>query len=337
VSSEPATIERQRTELEARVSALASARQGEELAARLALLEGGHSGLTWRGVLSAADGERPLVVKSVPPGRPPRGRHDVLRQARIMAALGGSAVRVPEILFASEEEPQFFAMEMVAGDSAEPVLDGGAEGEGAAELARAWREIVGQLVALGAAELGALTAAPEPALSGGEELERWEATMRAAGLDADPRARRLAAALAAAVPAAVPATIVHGDFRLGNTLRRDGRVGAVIDWEIWGRGDPRTDLAWLCIFAEPAQLRPLGRELAGVPAPAALLVAYAEQGGSVADFEWFAALARFKLASIQAHNIERHRSGRRHDPYLEAWEPVVPRLLERGLELLAKD
>jgi hypothetical protein len=35
--------------------------------------------------------------------------------------------------------------------------------------------------------------------------------------------------------------IDHGDDRLGHTLRRGGRVEAVIDWEIWSVGDPRVD------------------------------------------------------------------------------------------------
>ena len=46
-------------------------------------MPGGHSGLTYRVDTS----EGPLVVKSVPPGQKAIGRHDMLRQARILEAL----------------------------------------------------------------------------------------------------------------------------------------------------------------------------------------------------------------------------------------------------------
>ncbi len=41
--------------------------------------------------------------------------------------------------------------------------------------------------------------------------------------------------------------LVHGDFRLGNLLVDDGRLGAVVDWELAHAGDPMCDLAWMCL------------------------------------------------------------------------------------------
>ena len=52
-----------------------------------ARMPGGHSGLTYRVETSAGA----LVVKSVPPGQKPIGRHDMLRQARIIDALAPTA------------------------------------------------------------------------------------------------------------------------------------------------------------------------------------------------------------------------------------------------------
>lgn len=43
------------------------------------------------------------------------------------------------------------------------------------------------------------------------------------------------------------ATLVHGDFRNGNLLVDDGRLTAVLDWELGHIGDPMEDLAWLCV------------------------------------------------------------------------------------------
>ncbi len=49
--------------------------------------------------------------------------------------------------------------------------------------------------------------------------------------------------------------VVHGDFRLGNLLAVDERITAVIDWEIWSVGDPRIDLGWFLVNADPETYR----------------------------------------------------------------------------------
>ncbi len=41
--------------------------------------------------------------------------------------------------------------------------------------------------------------------------------------------------------------IVHADFRTGNLLVDDGRLSAVLDWELAHVGDPMEDLAYLCL------------------------------------------------------------------------------------------
>ena len=44
---------------------------------------------------------------------------------------------------------------------------------------------------------------------------------------------------------------MHGDFRLGNLLADDQGINAVVDWEIWSVGDPRVDVGWFLINADP--------------------------------------------------------------------------------------
>lgn len=41
--------------------------------------------------------------------------------------------------------------------------------------------------------------------------------------------------------------IVHADFRTGNLLVENGRLSAVLDWELAHVGDPMEDLAYLCL------------------------------------------------------------------------------------------
>src|SRR5207253_9373489 len=59
--------------------------------------------------------------------------------------------------------------------------------------------------------------------------------------------------LSARIPEQGPAAIVHGDYRLDNTmLGDDGRVKAVLDWEICTLGDPLADIGLLLVYwADP--------------------------------------------------------------------------------------
>ena len=68
---------------------------------------------------------------------------------------------------------------------------------------------------------------------------------RPAALDEDLSERQVRDALARAWPPARrnEPVLLHGDFWPGNTLWRDGRLAAVIDWEDAGSGDPLADLA----------------------------------------------------------------------------------------------
>ena len=39
--------------------------------------------------------------------------------------------------------------------------------------------------------------------------------------------------------------VVHGDYRIGNFISKDGRIRAIIDWEFCHLGDPHEDLAFI--------------------------------------------------------------------------------------------
>ena len=45
-------------------------------------------------------------------------------------------------------------------------------------------------------------------------------------------------------PRAQQVSLVHGDYRLGNFLERDGRISVILDWELVHLGDPIEDLGW---------------------------------------------------------------------------------------------
>jgi aminoglycoside phosphotransferase (APT) family kinase protein len=314
------------TELGARVRAAIAAELGVETGP-LERLPGGHSGLTYR----AAAGDGALVIKAVPPGQRSIGRHDMLRQARIMAALQGSGVPVPMIRVIDEVEPAWFAMELMEGESLEPVLDDPAVDPILA--AARMRQAADLMPRLHAVDLATLPI-DAPALTPADELSRWVRTMGAVPPELVPAAEKVRSLLEAHVPAPLAPVLVHGDYRLGNIIARGTEPVALIDWEIWAAGDPRVELGWFAVFAAGDNFPGVGRHVEGLPDPAEILDRYADGGPALPDFTWFDALGRFKMAAIMGHNLRRHREGRHHDPAQEQLPATIERLLSTALERL---
>ena len=293
---------------------------------------GGHSGLTYRiGV-----GSHEFVVKAVPLGQRPVGRHDMLRQARILQALAPTDVPVP-VVRATEEPAEgdgqaWFAMDLVPGESLEPVLDDPAV-EPALAAAR-MRRAAEVLPRLHAVPLDTLPVDGEP-LSPSDELARWVRTMNAVPPELAPRADELRERLTAHVPDAIAPVLVHGDYRLGNILSQGREPAALIDWEIWSPGDPRVELGWFLVFADGSNFPGVGREVPGLPSADELVGLYTGPSAPLPDLAWFDALGRFKMAAIMGHNLRRHREGRHHDPDQEKLPATIERLIVTGLERLA--
>jgi aminoglycoside phosphotransferase (APT) family kinase protein len=183
-------------------------------------------------------------------------------------------------------------------------------------------------------DAGRLPLPPQPVLGPGGELGRWARTLRAVPVELRPLGEPLLDLLAADVPADVVPRLVHGDLRLGNVLCVDREITAVIDWEIWGVGDPRIDLAWFLLFTDPANFPGVGNPVDGLPGEEELIVTYAGEHGEPPGLRWFRALARLKMAAIMGHNIKRHREGRHHDPVQEQLPPTVAAMLRTGVALL---
>lgn len=290
----------------------------------LTRLPGGHSGLTYRVETS----EGPLVVKSVPENQKAVGRHDMLRQARIISALAPTDVPVPAVVATDDTEPAWFAMQLVGGESLEPVLD-----EPAVEPSLAAQRMLRAAEILPALHDVPLDKVPVDAdpLSPGDELARWTRTMAAVPPHLVPDADQLHRRLSGGVPPAVEPTLVHGDYRLGNLICDGTEPVALIDWEIWSVGDPRVELGWFLVFADGANFPGVGREVEGLPTPHELVEAYAADGRPVDDLAWFDALGRYKMAAIMGHNLRRHLEGRHHDPDQERLPATIQRLIATGL------
>lgn len=293
----------------------------------LRVLPGGHSGLTYK--IPTGNGD--LVIKAVPEGQRSIGRHDMLKQARIMRCLADTDVPVPRIVAVDETEPAWFAMEFIVGESLEPVLDD-PEIEPILAAAR-MRRAAEILPTLHSVPL-ALLPRDAPRFSPPDELARWSRTMAAVPPELVPGSAELEHRLAAATPEAIAPTLVHGDYRLGNILSVGQEPTALIDWEIWSIGDPRVELGWFLVFADGSNFPGVGRDVPGLPTEQELLELYAKDGTEFEELDWFNALGRFKMAAIMGHNLRRHREGRHHDPDQERLPDTIARLISTGHDRL---
>ena len=313
--------------LERRVRERLSAAAGAELTG-FERLPGGHSGLTYRAVTTGGT----YVVKAVPEGREAIGRHDMLRQARIMRALAPTEVPVPRIVVDDDSEPAWFAMDFVSGESLEPVLDDPAVApEIAAARMRRAAEVLPRLHAVALDTVPGIEAALTPA----DELARWARTLDAVPPELVAGGERLLELLGHRIPEPLAPTVVHGDYRLGNIIAAGTEPVALIDWEIWSAGDPRVELGWFLVFADGTNFPEVGRTVPGLPSAAELVDRYRAGGPALPELTWFDALGRLKMAAIMGHNVRRHREGRHHDPDQEKLPATIDRLIETGTALLA--
>jgi hypothetical protein len=143
--------------------------------------------------------------------------------------------------------------------------------------------------------------------------------------------------LRASMPPPMAPVLQHGDFRLGNTLAREGRVLAVIDWEIWTVGDPRVDLAWYLMSTHSSKQRSAVRDVDGMPSDEELVGIYKDTSGlPVADLRWFEAFTQFKAAAITGQIIKHNRRSDEPNTVVSSWDPdLPPTFLSTAAALLA--
>jgi aminoglycoside phosphotransferase (APT) family kinase protein len=173
----------------------------------------------------------------------------------------------------------------------------------------------------------------EPVVDAAAEVDRWSATLQTVEQATVPGWTETAEALRARVPTPMGPSVVHGDFRLGNLLAAGADITAVIDWEIWSVGDPRIDLGWFLVNADPHTYRRPSRYRDAVPPVADLVARY---GAGVPDVRWFMALACFKSAATWSLIVKHNRRRPQPRAEIEAMTPVLPRLLERARAHLSR-
>ncbi|MGH2937958.1 MAG: phosphotransferase family protein [Solirubrobacterales bacterium] len=304
-------------------------------------LGGGHSNLTF--LLSR--GEERFVLRRPPRGDLAASANDVLREARILAAMQETSVPVPRILARCEDPAligaPFFVMSYVPGaivnDRLPPALD---RPEVPARIAE---EAMKTLVEIHAADLEAsgLEAFGRPSGYLERQLRRFGSLLEANATRPLPDLELVADWLAANRPPSSRTTFVHGDFRLGNLLfAADLGVAGVLDWEMATVGDPLADLGYMtAMWSEQTDAEnpmfALSRLTcgAGFPGRADLARAYVELTGVDVDaLGWYQVLALWKAAIFLEGSYRRFSSGASGDAYFATLGEGVPALARTARE-----
>lgn len=151
------------------------------------------------------------------------------------------------------------------------------------------------------------------------ELGRWS-TARV------PMLELAAAWLREHAPVAMRISITHGDYRIGNFLEVDGKITAILDWELVRLGDPVEDVGWVCMQAwrgrspymchlfEREELRDRYSALTGTEV-------------SLADMAYWEAFGTFKLAIMHYGAADCFARRGFNDLRMAGMSAQIPRML----------
>jgi len=306
------------------------------------LIAGGRSNLTY--VIS--DGTHDWVLRRPPLGHVVETAHDMRREYRVLAGLEGTPVPVPRVLAYHGEDDligaPFYVMENVHGrvlrtkDEMATLTPAEARAcsERLVDVLAALHSVDYQAVGLG--DFGR----PDGFLA--RNVARWGKQWQANKTRELPALDELARRLDAALPESGPPSIVHGDYRLDNTMLAaddPGRIVAVLDWEMSTLGDPLTDVGLLLVYwGGGEQLTTVTtHEVADIPGFLSrdeVVARYAEQSGrDIQHLDFYVLFAMYKLAIIVEGINARYLLGKTLGEGFSDMGAMVDALAEQALAL----
>jgi aminoglycoside phosphotransferase (APT) family kinase protein len=279
---------------------------------RLAQVEqfkGGQSNPTYR--LTAADG-RKFALRRKPPGKLLPSAHAVDREFKVISALHkvGFPVARPHVLCEDDGVigTAFYVMDCVEG---RVLWDQALPGMSKPERAAIWDElnaVISKLHSIDYRAVG-LEDFGKPGAYIERQVGRWSKQYQASETQKIEAMDNLIAWLPKNIPPETGTTVVHGDYRLDNTIFHptEPRILAVLDWELSTLGDPLADFAYHCMswHIPPGQFRGIGGldlDQLGIPSEAQYLHKYLERTGKPAvdpsHWDFYMAYNLFRIAAI---------------------------------------
>jgi aminoglycoside phosphotransferase (APT) family kinase protein len=270
-------------------------------------------------------GGREFVLRRPPPHKRANSDETMRREARVLGALAGSDVPHPGLIAA---EPSldvigaaFYLMEPVDGFNATLGLpephrsDTGVQHDMGLSMADAIGALARvDLAARGLSDLG------KPDGWGERQVPRWRKQLDGYSElpgypgPAIPRLDDVAAWLDANRPDDIQMGLIHGDFHFANVLiaPTEGRVAAIVDWELTTIGDPLLDLGHLLSsWPRPDRqaITPIA-QATGLPSPDEVIARYdAQVDRDLSNLTWYRVLACYRLGIILEGSHARAFSG----------------------------
>jgi aminoglycoside phosphotransferase (APT) family kinase protein len=256
----------------------------------------------------------------------PGSNDTMLREARVLAALAGSAVPHPAVYAVCADAAVigacFYLMTALEGFAPSRELPGNYASD------PAWRRAMGEELVRGAAALAAvdheavgLADLGKPDGWHERQVDRWRSQIDSYRSIPDydgalPNVDEVGRWLTDNLPNDKRIGIVHGDFQFANVMfsSQAPRISGVVDWELTSLGDPLLDLGWILASwweeGDPEGKRPLVQPWEGFLSRAELVRLYGEiSGRDMSVTPWFFALACYKLACLLEGTYARSKQG----------------------------
>ncbi|MGH8746236.1 MAG: phosphotransferase family protein [Burkholderiales bacterium] len=307
---------------------------------------GGQSNPTYR---LTADGRR-YVLRRKPAGKLLPSAHAVEREFRVIQALHGVGFPVARPYALCEDDrvigTAFYIMDCVEG---RVLWDQALPGMGPAQRFAIWEELNRVIALLHTIDYRAI------GLEGfgkeGSYLERqiarWSKQYRASETEKIEAMDKLIAWLPHNIPSGDETTIVHGDYRLDNTIFHptEPRILAVLDWELSTLGHPLADFAYHCMswHIPPGKFRGidgLPHEQLGIPTERRYIEMYCNRTGRAgidpSTWDFYMAYNLFRIAGITQGIAKRVLDGTAASAYALEAGSKAPLLAELGWQQVEK-
>ncbi len=310
------------------------------------LIAGGRSNMTFT---VEQDDQVLFVLRRPPMGQLLPSAHDMAREHRLMDALRDSDVPVPQMVGLCQDEEvngrDFYVMRFVDGIVVRDL-------DIASTMSVAARQIMSEslietLAALHRVDIDEVGLGDLAKRSGyiERQVKRWTGQWENSRTRDLPVVDAVASELLTLMPEPNPTTIAHGDYRLSNCMvNAEGRVVAVLDWELCTLGEPMADLGGLLgYWHDPQESDPTGdAESTGLPgflSQDEMASLYAEtMKVDMASISYYRAFAQWRLACIAEGVYARYLGGQQGEQDeeidLERMRDSVVERAERAAQLL---
>ena len=255
-------------------------------------------------------GSKKYVLRKKPPGKLLPSAHAIDREYRVISALKSSGVPVPATLLLCQDPSiigtEFFIMEMVEG---RVFHDPGLPGLSAEERSIFFDDFVRILAVLHSLNFDSIGLSdfgrPEGYLE--RQVARWSKQYEASKTKDIASMTKLIEWLPKNLPSDQSVSIVHGDYRPGNTITSSSkpRISAVLDWELSTLGHPLADLGYCCAnyhgqISTIGEFSTLDHKRLGIPLEQEFVERYCQYAGrsGIKDYHYYIAFSLFRSAAI---------------------------------------